>query len=103
MQLAMIRMVTIPYSHIWSWLYFFEEFTRLLGWTDQYPNDSDLLWHMFCTYMDFHLSPSPNTEFFSGEFVRAFSTVYFVKSPSTGLPIGAKENTEAFFIRMVSI
>jgi hypothetical protein len=50
--------------------------------------------------MDLHLSPSPNASVF-GEHIRAFSTVYFVNYPGSGFPIAAKENPDAFFIRMV--
>jgi len=75
------------------------EFTRYMSWNEQFPTDSEILWGLFCIYMDFHLSPSSGTSS-STELIRPFSSVYFLKAQTTNFPLN--ENPEAFFIKMTS-
>jgi hypothetical protein len=91
-------------------------FTRSAEWNEQLPNDVELIWHFFCTYMDFHLSPSSNAVAAANDFSKPFSNVFFVKSSpsnSNELPLALKSKREEqkiysserfvedFFIRMV--
>uniref|UniRef100_A0A915LJ79 Ribosomal RNA methyltransferase FtsJ domain-containing protein n=1 Tax=Meloidogyne javanica TaxID=6303 RepID=A0A915LJ79_MELJA len=64
-----------------------DAFSRILPWNEQQKllTDVELIWHLFCTYMDFHLSPCSSAfSAFSSEIGnKPFSNLYCSKCPST--------------------
>uniref|UniRef100_A0A1I8BTD7 Uncharacterized protein n=1 Tax=Meloidogyne hapla TaxID=6305 RepID=A0A1I8BTD7_MELHA len=64
-----------------------DAFSRVLPWDEQQKllTDVELIWHLFCTYMDFHLSPCSSAfSSFSSEFGnKPFSNLYCVKCPTS--------------------
>lgn len=74
--------------------------------------DSELIWLLFCTYMDFHLSPSSVAASAVSEFNKPFTNVFFVKSDgkmplSLGIDSTVFQQQDEFpgkfFVRMVSL
>uniref|UniRef100_A0A914HBN2 Transmembrane protein 209 n=1 Tax=Globodera rostochiensis TaxID=31243 RepID=A0A914HBN2_GLORO len=94
-----------------------DSFDRLVHWSEQLPTDTELIWHLFCTYMDFHITPS--SEGVSSEFNKPFTNVFFANLADGKLPLALMrgnilqskqqqqqqtpvELAEKFFIRMSS-
>nr|CAD2160687.1 unnamed protein product [Meloidogyne enterolobii] len=80
-----------------------DAFSRILPWNEQQKllTDVELIWHLFCTYMDFHLSPcsSAFSAFSSDIGNKPFSNLYCSKCPSsstTPVTISTSNLTDLF-------
>nr|CAD2169727.1 unnamed protein product [Meloidogyne enterolobii] len=80
-----------------------DAFSRILPWNEQQKllTDVELIWHLFCTYMDFHLSPCSSAfSAFSSEIGnKPFSNLYCSKCPSsstTPVTISTSNLTDLF-------
>lgn len=65
-----------------------------MDWNEQLPTDSEIVWSLFCTYMDFILSPCSISN--SGEPSKPFSNAFTMKGDSL-----IQTTNESYFIRMV--
>jgi len=74
------------------------KFMRKMLWSEQLPTDSDLMWRLFATYMDFHLSPAPLLAL--GDATKPFSNIYFVDAGAK--PSVAQCLPSAFYVRYAS-
>lgn len=66
-----------------------------MDWNEQLPTDSEIIWWLFCTYMDFVLAPCSTLT--SGEPLKPFTSAFTQKGD-----ISSSSN-EPYFIRMVSL
>ncbi|KAL3089504.1 hypothetical protein niasHS_006888 [Heterodera schachtii] len=91
-----------------------DSFDRFISWGPQLPTDTELIWHLFCTYLDFHISPSSDGV---SELSKPFSNVFFVNSSDGKFPLALMRATiqptkqqivpdeladEKYFIRLAS-
>lgn len=64
-----------------------------MDWNEQLPTDSEIIWCIFCTYMDFILAPCSTLT--SAEPLKPFSSAFTQKGDTPS------SSNESYFIRMV--
>lgn len=63
----------------------------------QLPTDAELVWLLFCAYMDGHLTADP---FAAGvNYAKPFSSIHSLRKPASPIPVQKASN--AFYVQMV--